>query len=227
MSALGVSDAAGGFVGLQSRTRLLNDGASSGNQNTGVGIQGVGQITTGIQDAVCIGMVSLAYLDAGAGTSAVSAYGHEINIANNVRDATATVGDGTGTYACGMVVRNIGSFKSTVAIWIPVSSTTFETGIYVQNIEPGGSGLVLDGSAVAIAPWLEFRTTGADDLKIGQSANSMQMLGNGGASIFEVALATGALQIVDTTKAFASLQTVSYGANDSGGVGFKLLRIPN
>jgi hypothetical protein len=178
----GISDAAGGFVALQTQTKLYTSGGAPTNANTGIGHQAVGQVLAGVSNAIGIGQVSHAYLDAGVGT-AVGGYCQELNTWCNDRDASAVVGDGSDSHMAGLIVRNTGRFRATVGIWLPLTAQPYFTGIYVQNIAPGGSGLVLDGGA-GDAPTIEFRSCG-------------------------------------------HVWPVTFGADDSAGIGFRALRVPN
>lgn len=231
----GRSDAPGGFNAIAGLARTSTTGTGSGNQSVQAGGHFAGFLYGTANFAAAFGLGSFAVLEAGIGAS-VSAFGLEAGIHNDCRNADFAVGTGGGTYANALLVTAGGAFNSTVGIWLHEAggaSGKFRTGIFVEGlVDPGGgevgSGLVLCRRAHNTAPYLEWRNSHTESpAYLTLNGEQLQLSNNDFAVVFSVAMSTGSIQIIDSTKAFPMLASVAIGTPNSGDPGFRVLQIPN
>lgn len=193
------------------------DGASvviglnaSVNANSGTSVNVVIS-STGVTNAVCVGMIAIGC----GGSSILSSRGTYLGARN-----TVNVGDGCaiGVDGVGPDIRGAGG----IAIGNSTTAVTGSDGIAIgRNATAAANGIALGIAAVAGANVCVIGSTSA--------AVGLQVFPTTAGIGFQVdgsAVADDIRMLVwDVTG--ASLKRVSRGAVDSGGAGFRLLRIPN
>lgn len=153
------------------------------------------------------------------------------------------------TNALGANIALTGNGATTPAKFIRAAAGILEimSSAYVSILKLSDAGVLTLGAPGGAATALRMAGTGTGSVFViedaaNASGANISLTGNGGATpakfiravsgtleIMSAAYATilrvsdaGVLSLIDTT-----LKTVSFGANDSGGAGFKLMRIPN
>jgi hypothetical protein len=227
--APGLSPGTGVFCAISGVAYMHGDGTSSADMSTHCGIWGVANALSTAENVYALGGAVNGIMWAGSGLA--RATGIEIAVTNDRADADTSLN----YYSIGADIISGGSKDVTMGQYIhALGAGKFLTGIRVEDvIDPAGvgtpgSGLVLSRTGNATAPFIEFRNNDAESPGyFGFSGAAFQFLANAFDQVFAINLTSGSLQINDYTKSFPSAQTVSFGANDSGGVGYKVLRIPN
>jgi hypothetical protein len=232
VSPPGKSPGIGSFVSFAGSQFVHAVGLASGDLSTHAGVWGNVFIQGDASNAFGLGLVASVTLATGAGQARGT--GVEIGVVNNRADAVVA----TDSYlTMGAEINNPGTKKNTRGIYIHSTGPTAWTasggaggwneGIRIEDIIAFGPGIILKNAGQAGSPAIQFQTTATGKGQMFQSGSALGMGEAVNGALFFINLANGQLSITDYTKAFPTLAAVTVGANDSGGAGFKVLRIPN